>query len=474
MKNKWINNFEEIAKKKNLKGPYIRVCIGYAEQLLNNNVPVIFDLEHLSLLTGIKKEYIFGMIFSQKSFYRKFTIPKKDGSKREISAPQPSLKLIQRWIYDNILLKDNKDPSVLTINSITDYNALLKKLTDLNSLSGERILSYFDKRFRTKIEEWTFKKPINKTFKKSLLNGLNKLLEDKKFFDPEVFKDVGFDREIPTLYNRGLHKMSTREIRKFNRDVLEHFFPNEITRNKYHYGYHKAVYSFKKDKSIIHNAKIHLKSRDVFKMDIKDFFPSIKIQRIKKYFSYLGYTEEMSYYLAKICTLDNSLPQGAPTSPHLSNVLFYDLDTTLFRFARRNELRYSRYADDICFSGNISESKKGLILRKVRNVLKREGLELNEKKTVLAKKNQRQLITGIITNQKLGIKKEYERIIRQELYYITKYGIKNHMEHINLKKNNYLEHLKGKIGFMTSVSKRPRYLKYKETMDKIISGDIII
>ena len=98
-------------------------------------------------------------------------------------------------------------------------------------------------------------------------------------------------------------------------------------------------------------------------MDIKDFFPSIKINREMSVFRVLCYTKKISYYLASICCLDGVLPQGAATSPSLSNIIAKRLDYRLNGFAKKFNLTYTRYADDFTFSGFLSGRSHSSILK---------------------------------------------------------------------------------------------------------------
>jgi RNA-directed DNA polymerase len=282
------------------------------------------------------------MIFRESCFYRTFQIPKKRGGERQIDAPYPSLKMVQNWIYNEIL-----------------------------------------KKFRS----------------------------------------------------------------------------------------HFAVNSFVAQKSIINNAKIHVNQPNILKIDIQDFFPSINFSTVFYLFYNFGYTRKVSFYLAKLCTLNDSIPQGAPTSPCISNLIFRDIDWQLYKLAKKSNLKYSRYADDICFSGIISKELKINIIRSIKKILIKRGFKVNNTKTAFLHKNQRQIVTGIIVNEKLSVKKEYERKIRQELYYIQKYGIKSHLGFIGEKRNNYLKHLLGKIEFICQVSKRDRYLSYKKLIKNMIDED---
>lgn len=124
--------------------------------------------------------------------------------------------------------------------------------------------------------------------------------------------------------------------------------------------------------SIKENARFHRGQNCVLTVDIKDFFPSITIFRIIKVFENIGYSRPVSVFLANLCCLKKSLPQGAPTSPALSNIVAGNLDIKLSSFARENKLRYTRYADDITFSGEFIPKQT---ISHIRSILKSEGFE---------------------------------------------------------------------------------------------------
>ncbi|MBK7850650.1 MAG: RNA-directed DNA polymerase [Bacteroidetes bacterium] len=111
--------------------------------------------------------------------------------------------------------------------------------------------------------------------------------------------------------------------------------------------------AYRKRINIIENVKFHKNQPKVFTVDIKDFFPSITTSSVENIFLKLGYSKILSNLLAKLCTLNNSLPQGAPTSPYLSNIFFKSADDNIINYCVKNEIKYTRYADDLSFSGTL-------------------------------------------------------------------------------------------------------------------------
>lgn len=190
---------------------------------------------------------------------------------------------------------------------------------------------------------------------------------------------------------------------------------------------------FAKKKSIVDNAKAHVNNTCLINMDIKDFFTSIKFYEVYKIFKYYGYTKEISFALTKLCTFQGKLPQGSPTSPVLSNIVCLKLDKRLSLLAKKYNATYTRYADDITFSGGSGIEKVKEICEKI---LHDEQFEVNMAKTRISYHHERQEVTGLIVNNgQISINRKYKREIYKNLYYCKKYGVNNHLDMI--KSNNY-------------------------------------
>lgn len=219
--------------------------------------------------------------------------------------------------------------------------------------------------------------------------------------------------------------------------------------------------AFKQGGSIRENARFHRDQSMVLSLDVTDFFGALRYPRVYSLFRRLGYRRSVSTMLAHLCTLDGSLPQGAPTSPCLSNLLVRRIDNRLSGFALSNRLRYTRYADDITFSGTF---QPGQVIRLVREVLSDEGLNLNEEKTRLMLPHQRQEVTGIVVNEKLQAPREMRRRLRQAVYYIDKHGLGSHLEHTSETRANHVRHLMGIANFILFVNKHDEDAKYALTV----------
>lgn len=208
---------------------------------------------------------------------------------------------------------------------------------------------------------------------------------------------------------------------------------------------------FVKKKSIVTNAKVHVGKECVVNMDMKDFFPTITQEQVYRIFYYYGYTVGVSYMLSRLCTVDGVLPQGAPTSPYLSNIVCLKLDKRLSLLAEKYEATYTRYADDITFSGKYGVQN---IVKSAIGIIEDEGFKINKKKNRIAFKYQRQEVTGInVSGGKISIDKKYKKALLQEIYYCKKYGLTDHLTHIHCDKRFYKEHLYGKAYFVHMVDK---------------------
>jgi RNA-directed DNA polymerase len=327
---KYKEDFTKEALKKGLSKNSIQHCLDYAEVLSSNNVPVIYNPSHLSALLGYKKEFLKKAALHTSYFYRDFDIIKKNGKKRPISEPLPSLKEIQVWILKDILEK------------------------------------------------------------------------------------------VPVSSFAKAYKPKTR---------------------------------------LIENLKFHKNQHKVFTLDLENFFPSIKMELVEKVFLELGYSKMVANLLAKLCTRDESLPQGAPTSPYLSNLIFRETDGIISDFCKQLKIRYTRYADDLSFSGDFDENE---LLEKVTNAIENLSLRINKSKTKLMTPDKRQTVTGIVVNDKPQVAFNKRNELRQAMYYIKKFGFEEHRVYKEIKKANYLEHLLGRVNFVLQINpKDAEFMGYK-------------
>ena len=237
-----------------------------ATELLDSKLPPLVRPEILSFLFGISYRFIKTMSIDSHKYYRTYRIPKSAGGYRRIEAPRRFLKLIQKWIYINIL--------------------------------------------------------------------------------------------------------STRQL------------PPVIT-------------GFVRGKNIFSNAEPHKPNKNLMVIDIKDFFPSVTYQEVYKVFKSFGFQRKVTTLLTGLCTY-NGLPQGAPTSPVIANLAFNPVDLALQDLAKGWDCNYTRYADDIAFSGNTTFSHKDI--NAVSQILGQSGFNINTRKTRIIGSGGRQILTGLVVN----------------------------------------------------------------------------
>lgn len=160
-----------------------------------------------------------------------------------------------------------------------------------------------------------------------------------------------------------------------------------------------------KKKGIKENVRFYRRQKAVLTLDIHDFFGSIKLYRVYRLLSELGYNEAVDMMLTGLCSLDNELPQGAPTSAALSNIVMKEFDGTIAKYTGENKIRYTRYSYDMTFSGDFNLVD---VIRLVRRELKKYGMRLNDEKTRTRRQGQQQEVTGIIVNEKMQLPKKRE------------------------------------------------------------------
>ena len=203
--------------------------------------------------------------------------------------------------------------------------------------------------------------------------------------------------------------------------------------------------------STLRNAKHHVGKQVVLKLDILHFFDSIRYSTVKdKVFPEEIYAEPLRILLTMLCYHKDALPQGAPSSPAITNIILYEFDEQLGQWCREHGIAYTRYCDDMTFSGDFEPLE---VIRYVRLELKKMGFLLNEQKTRIQRPGQQQTVTGIVVNAKLSIPADYRRKLRQELYYCRKFGILEHMQEIGLEipEDTYRMQLLGKVNYVLQV-----------------------
>ncbi|KGP74487.1 reverse transcriptase family protein [Pontibacillus yanchengensis] len=236
----------------------------------------------------------------------------------------------------------------------------------------------------------------------------------------------------------------------------------------------ESAHGFVKNKSILTNAEVHQYNEPfwVYSTDIKDFFPSIKQNEVKKIFLEIGYTEKVSEALSSLTTINESLVQGFPTSPMISNIYCREIDEEFKKQANKLNISYSRYADDITFSG---PQKNGYLklIKNIKNIVlhnfRENNFLINEKKTRVRKNKHTKIVTGIVVSQYgVRIPQKYYRRLNKELYYCQRFGVNEHLKYHGLITiSNFKGYLIGLARFiyMVDPDKGSEYIKKIQKLD---------
>lgn len=315
--------------------------VEYADNLSKNDLPVLFSIDHISALTGIKTNAIHSMMYSQDSFYNTFSIPKRNGGTRKISAPYPSLLEIQRWIANTVI------------------------------------------------------KPLK---------------------------------------------------------------------------VHDAAHGYVVGRSSITNATPHCGKTCLLKMDIKDFFPSISYERIFAFLKYLGYTKNISNILSRLMTIDGHTPQGAATSPSLSNVIFYNLDNRISKLSENCKITYTRYADDLTFSSDYISLD---FIHYIENILTSGDFEVNTEKTKLIRQNGKKIVTGVsVSTESPKLPKSTKRLWRAEISSVITHGLIEHCNRYNATPFGLINRLEGKLSHWYSIEPDNSFVEKSWPKIKSLPTDI--
>ncbi|MCD7982712.1 MAG: reverse transcriptase family protein [Desulfovibrio sp.] len=350
--------FLDLAEARGYSEAYKDAISNTADALSRSGCPIIFTLGHLAALADADYSYLHSIVSRTIDPYCHFSIPKRNGDRRAISAPHDKLKSIQKFILDTIL----------------------------NSSGVVAKISQFSFSYREKI----------------------------------------------------------------------------------------SIYS---------HAEKHVGAKWVVKIDIKDFFPSFTEIDVYRLMCSLGYAPLLSLEISRILTWPKNdlflqdeeaetnhqklleskyklyngsvkkigvLPQGAPTSPMLSNLLFKECDLLINEAAKEYGCLYTRYADDLIFSANrLSKQKAKELISYLRIILKCNKFEMNDSKTRVYFPGSKKIITGLyVNNNRPTLGKKYRDAIKKHIFFIEKFGIQKQADHAGSKDaNTFLAHLIGKINF---------------------------
>ena len=306
----------------------------------------------------------------------------------------------------------------------------------------------------TSIDKWDIKDASNRLIENKLpfINKHTQLADAVNLSVPQL-KALCYQRDVATNIPYTHFTINKRNgtprqiwspiprLKFVQRWILENILNNLTT--------HGAAHGFVRGKSIVTNAAVHSNSALLIKLDVKDFFPSVHWRRVKGVFRHAGYPEQMATLLALLCTesprqmvqqngktyyvalSDRALPQGAPTSPALTNIVCLNLDRRLTGLADKMGLRYSRYADDLTFSlpANSTSTENatqpsdhnqliGQLLGSVHKILREEGFILNGDKTRIIRMGNQHTVTGMVVNGEgvPRVPRKIKRMLRAALH----------------------------------------------------------
>lgn len=291
-----------------------------------------------------------------------------------------------------------------------------------------------------------------------------------------AFSGASFYRtfEIPKNDGSGSRKISApvpklKHIQRDLNEVLEQIYATP-----------SCVHGFVPERSIVSNAAKHVGKQFVVRIDLKDFFPSISGGRIRCLLQSqpFHFPDKVADALTNIVCYKKRLPQGAPTSPALSNMICRKMDYFISRYVRECGVRYTRYADDLTFSSTrksslrfiIAENSQGLEVNEtLRSIIEDNGFEINHRKTSVQEKGSRQTVTGVVVNQKCNFKRSEYRMLRAMFHNWSKYGIAVAIEKYlegspqlvsrcldtqgDISEERFKSHIKGRLHYYSMIAK---------------------
>ena len=209
--------------------------------------------------------------------------------------------------------------------------------------------------------------------------------------------------------------------------------------------------SMNKDKvrGVLTNAAPHAGHDWLINIDLKNFFHTVKLNKVKDYFSSLGYENEVVKTLTALCTYKSRLPQGAPTSPMLSNIIASTMDVMMLKYCNKRGIVYTRYADDLTFSANSDVEVPPI--EDIYKIVYLNGFKVNRMKTKVRYKGCRQEVTGLTVTNGVHVSQRFKKEILRELHFCKKFGVYEHYKHLNTTKGLYKEWLRGKIMFVRQI-----------------------
>lgn len=202
---------------------------------------------------------------------------------------------------------------------------------------------------------------------------------------------------------------------------------------------------FRKGSSTLDNALPHIGANTILNLDLKDFFTTVTSKQVYNVFKTIGYNKLIATVFTNICTYEETLPQGSPCSPMLANLTAWTLDLRIQGYVGKRGISYTRYADDLSFSG-LNPSKVVKIIPMIKEIIDDENFIINHEKTRIASSARAKIVTGLVVNEdSVGIGKQKYKDLRAKIHYLT---LPNEQANEKL-----LYHVGGWLSYLNSVDK---------------------
>lgn len=228
-------------------------------------------------------------------------------------------------------------------------------------------------------------------------------------------------------------------------------------------------HAFENKKGIITNAKIHRNKKLVLNLDLKDFFDSFHFGRVCGYFQknkFFLLNKEVAIVIAQLVCYQGKLPQGAPTSPIITNLICQILDYKILKLSKNYKVDYTRYADDLTFSTNRNSfvNEQQQFIRDLETIINQAGFQINHSKTRLQYNNSRQVVTGLVVNEKINVNRSFYKDTKSMAHQLYKTGAfqVNGIEAT-------LNQLEGRLSFVNQIEKYNNKLLEKHNF-RCLSG----
>lgn len=304
---------------------------------------------------------------------------------------------------------------------------------------------------------------------------MNQMLLSLELLDRTVWPD---DKHLACLYALSNHperNYRSIQIPKKDQTLRTLYEPmpllKQIQRNMLHHvlrGLSVSEYAtaYKQGAGIRSNSEPHLQKPVILKVDIENYFDNITFPMVYRHaFPGIYFPAPIRTLLTNLCCYRECLPQGAPTSAYISNLVLKPFDEYIGQWCKERDIAYTRYCDDITCSGSFQAES---VRRKLAGFLQELGFHLNNHKTHVITNGQRQTVTGVTVNDKLQVPRDYRESLRKELYYCRKHGPAAHLQFIQDQRylplgtagvSKYLQSLSGRVNYVLDINPDDGYFR---------------